>query len=399
MHSETALDRTRTAPPRLPWAALAALTAAAFGTVTVELMPSGLLPEIGRDFGVDPGAVGALVGAWAITVAVTALPLVRLTARIPRVRLLGGAAAVVAVVALLTAWAPAYDWLVAGRVLSAAAHGVFWAVLVPTVAGLVPAERLGRALSFVLAGPTLAGLVGLPAVAALASAIGWRAVSGFLAILLAAAVLGVHHTLRSVTTRTAPSEGPARFDRSAVPVGLLALAGGLVLVGHFAAFTYVTALVVRLGGLGSGAVPAVLLLFGAAGAVGVALAGPLADRVPRAALVGTALGVAFGLLLLMLGSGRSAIFCLGVGVWGVAVGAFPPILQAAVLRASSVRFRPLAGGVLVVVLNAGIALGAWAGGALLGGGVAQLALAALLAAGAGALALAGALTADRGGTS
>lgn len=379
----TALPTT----PRRPGPSLAVLTVATLATVTAELLPSALLPAMSRDLGVSEAAVGGLVSAWAVTIAVLGVPLVRATLRVPRTLLLTAALAATAPATLVTALAPDLTVALVGRVLAATAHGLFWALVVTTVASLVEPARLGRALAVVLSGPTLAGLAALPAAALLADLVGWRAVVAGLSVLLALAALLLRLVLPRDTGTPAPGPAGTR-DRSAVAVLAVAAAGGLVLVGHFSAFTYVTALVTGLGGVDGSAVPALLLVFGLAGGVGVVVSGAASDRFPAAAPAAAAGLVALGLGVLRLGEGRPVVFAVGTAVWGLAVGAFPPVLQAHVLRLSSPAFRPLAGGVLITVLNLGIAAGATLGGVALGFGGTTLAAAALVAAAAGAAVLA-----------
>lgn len=367
---------------------LLALTAATFWTVTAELLPSGLLPSMSRDLGVSEGAIGALVSAWAVTIAVVGIPLVRLTLRVPRTVLLTASLAVTAPANLLTALAPDFTVALVGRVLAATAHGLFWALVVSYVASLVDPARLGRALSIVLAGPALAGLVGLPAAAFVAEHAGWRVVFAGLSVFLTLTALGLWFVLPRRSGAPGAQEPAGTWDHSARGVVFVAIAGALVLIGHFAAFTYITTLVTGFGGLDSGAIPGVLLILGVTGGLGVAASGFASDRFPRTAVIVIAATLAAGLTLLRLSDGSPAVFIAGVIVWGSAAGAFPPILQAHVLRASTPSFRPLAGSIVIAVLNLGIAAGATLGGLTLGLGQATLTLTALTAAAAGALLLA-----------
>ena len=388
MTEEGTVPPNMTRTTRLIWPVLAVLTAATFWTVTLEMLPSGLLPSMSRDLGVGEGAIGVLVSAWAITIAVASVPLVRMTLRVPRTVLLTVTLAATAPANLLTALAPDYAFALIGRVLAATAHGLFWAVVVSYVASIVEPERVGRALSIVLAGPALAGLVGLPAAALIAENSGWRAVfmglSGILA--LTACALWIILPRRPAFARAQEIGGV--WDRSARGVVFVALAGGLVLVGHFAVFTYITALTMRLGGLGSDAIPVVLLVLGVTGGLGVAASGVASDRFPRAAIVIAAATIAVGLILLALGDGRPIVFLVGVTAWGFAIGAFPPILQARVLRVSSPSFRTLAGSIVVTVLNIGIAAGATLGGATLQRGPVVLVIAAMISVTVGTFGLA-----------
>jgi hypothetical protein len=73
---EVAIPRTAAtvAPasaPVFPWGGLLILAAAGFTAVTTELLPSGLLPQISRDLGVDESAVGSLTAAYAAVIVFT----------------------------------------------------------------------------------------------------------------------------------------------------------------------------------------------------------------------------------------------------------------------------------------------------------------------------------------
>lgn len=377
---------TSSAP--LPWAQLAVLTAATLWTVTAEMLPSGLLPAMSRDLGVSRGTTGLLVSAWAITIALTGIPLMRATLRLPRRLLLTAALAATAAANLVTALAPGFATALAGRIAAAAAHGLFWALVVAYVASLVDPRHLGRALSVVLSGPTAAGLIGLPAGTALAEVIGWRAVFAVLSVILAATALLVHAVLPA-PGGVAQDPGPARgrWDRSARDVLALSAAGALVLVGHFAAFTYVAPIITGVGGMPEDSLAVLLLAFGAASGLGVVAAGFASDRWPRTAVAAGAAAVAMGLGVLHAAGDDRQLFTVGVAVWGFAIGAFPPLFQARALSLSTPRFRPLSGSVVITSLNLGIALGAAAGGVLLHRGASAVVLAGMAAAAAGAAAL------------
>ncbi|MFD0760417.1 MFS transporter [Arthrobacter ulcerisalmonis] len=228
---------------------------------------------------------------------------------------------VIAAANLLTATASSLPLALTGRILAATAHGLFWALVVSYVASVITAERLGRALAIVLAGPTLAGLAGLPIAAALADVVGWRAIFIGLsvALVMTAAVLWL---ILPQVPSTMPAGGGG-WDRSASRVIAVAIAGGLVLVEHFAVFTYLTALVTQLGRLPGATIPLMLLVFGVSGAVGIAGSGFASDRYPRGAIVAAATLVTVGLAVLALSSGQPVVFIIGVAIWGIAVGAFP----------------------------------------------------------------------------
>ncbi|MFT4125379.1 MAG: hypothetical protein QM662_04020, partial [Gordonia sp. (in: high G+C Gram-positive bacteria)] len=97
--------------------------------------------------------------------------------------------------------------------------------------------------------------------------------------------------------------------------------------------------------------------------------------------------MALGLLIVWLGSGTKVAFVAGIGVWGFAIGALPPIFQARVMRLSTPAFRPLAGSVVVTALNVGVAAGAGLGAITLHHGQTTLIVSALIAAVTGVVVL------------
>ena len=381
----------RPAADRSPRWTIAALTAAAFASVSVELTPTGLLPAIAADLHVSVSAAGALVATWAVTLAATSIALVRATRRWPRERVVAVALLVCGGATLATAAAPTLAVAVAARVVGAAAHGVVWALLVPIVASLVPPERLGRAVSVVLAGPTAAAVLGVPAGTALGALLGWRWTLGLLACLTLPPAL-VLLRRRTPPQPAAPGIAPAgAWWREPAARAVLRTSGATaaLLAGHFAAATYVAVLVVEGAGLPPGAVPAVLLVSGLGGVAGLALAGPLSDRRPASALPLTAVAFAAGLAALALLGTHPVVAYAVVAAWGLLIGLLPPVFQTRVTRLAPPELRDTAGAVAVTALNVGIAAGSALGGvALARAGVGGLVLLAAGCAAAGAALLA-----------
>jgi predicted MFS family arabinose efflux permease len=390
MACDTTSAPVRTTAPAsaLPRWTLAALTAAAFASVTIELSPTGLLPAIAADLSVSTSAAGSLVATWAVTLAATSLALVRATRRLPRQRVIAVALLVCGATTLATAAAPTLAVAVAARVVGAAAHGLVWALLVPHVAALVPAERLGRAVATVLAGPTAAGVLGVPAAAVLGGLLGWRWTLVVLALVtLPPALLLLPGRAGGAAE---PGHGGSAWwrDPSAGPVLRAAAGTAALLAGHFAAATFVAVLVTDGAGLPASAVPAVLLVFGLAGIPGLAVAGPLSDRWPTTALPVTAVAFAAGLGALLLLRAHPVVAFAVVAVWGVLIGLLPPVFQTRVTRLAAPAVRDAAGAVAVTALNVGIAAGAALGGLVLArSGPTGLVLAATAVATAGALVL------------
>ena len=94
---------------------LAVLATAAFVYVTAEMVPVGALPDIAADLRVNEAVVGTLLASYALVAAVTAVPLVRLTAHWPRRRTLMLTLVCLTVSQLISAMAPnSMCWPAAG---------------------------------------------------------------------------------------------------------------------------------------------------------------------------------------------------------------------------------------------------------------------------------------------
>lgn len=388
----TTNESTAGIPPNaaaLPWPRLLALACAAFATVTMEMLPSGLLPQIGRGLGVDPAVVGMLVTAWALTIVVTGIPLVRITRKARRARLIPAALGVVAAAGAATAFAPTFETALLGRVIAAAGHGVLVAVIVVYVADIVAPERIGRAMAIVLAGPTIAGFVGLPLGTALADVVGWRAIFAGASVVLAVIAVALVPLLADTgeSVGTADRASAARWDRSAIPSVGTAVAGALVLVGHFVVFTYVSLVVTDVAQYEPTGLAWFLALFGAAGAVGLVLSAWLSDRWPRATLPAVALAMLAAFALVTIAPTTPAVFVTAIVVWGTAIGLLPPVFQVRVVRLASAQFRSLAGAVVITLLNLGVAAGAALGSLVAGSGTDALAPVAMAVTAVGTIGL------------
>ena len=107
----------------------------------------------------------------------------------------------------------------------------------------------------------------------------------------------------------------------------------VMVIGHYAAFTFFARIVRADGGLGGSGVGLVLLVYGGAGVLGVLLSGALAGRGLRTAMVGGCLMVTLALLGLDFVHGSLAVTLIATAAWGLAFTALPVAWQTAVLRA------------------------------------------------------------------
>src|SRR3984957_10979709 len=165
------------------------LSLSAFAAVTTEMSPVGLLPAIGHAFGVAESTAGLLVSLYAVLVAALAVPLTLATRRVPGKRLLLIALGSYTVSNVISALAPSFALLAAGRAVGGVTHALFFSVFIGYVTRLVPPAQTGRALAIASGGASAGFVLGVPLTTALGNAAGWRA--AFVALAALTAVAGV----------------------------------------------------------------------------------------------------------------------------------------------------------------------------------------------------------------
>ncbi|MFF2275956.1 MFS transporter [Agromyces sp. NPDC058126] len=356
------------APP-FPWLGLTVLASAVFLSVTIEMLPTGLLPDMSRELGVGEPLIGLLVTVFAATVVVLTVPLAALTRRVGRRRLIVITLVLLAVSCVLSAIAPNYPTVVATRVLGGAAHGLFWAVVGAYAGHLVPKEQLARAVSISVAGGSAAFVLGVPLSTALGQALGWRfafAAMGGLTLLGAVLVWRFLPPVRHHAGEADAAPVRVRKDPTFVPVIVVCLITAVTMIGMYTFYTYIAPYMTDVMGLPSSAISPMLLAYGIAGAVGLVLAGAVLGRRPTVglvvAMVATGLGAAGLAAFPEVPVASIASFLL----FGTAFGALPTMLNTRLLHSASAKIRDAAASFYTTAFNTGIGGGALLGAALYG---------------------------------
>ena len=364
----SAIPATETA--RFPYAAMLVLATIAFTAITTELLPSGLLPQISAGLNVSEPVAGYLAAAYAAVIVVTVVPAARLLVRVPRHALLVG---LVLTFALSNAWvglAPDFTSAMIARLVGGLAHGLLWTTMAPFVARVVPAAKVGKALAIVFSGNSLGLAIGAPVGTALGGFFGWRAA------FLAMAGFGVVLTVLAffLLPRVHRISGAARPSlRKAIGqpgVKAVAVAWPLLVLAHFALFTYI-APYIREAGLPDYAISLSLTVLGASGLLGIWIAGLTVDSRPRRSLLITTAAIAASMFLLPLAVGNLVLALILMTVWGAGLGAIGIYNQSAILRAGG-QYQEAANGLTVLTIQVGITIGALYGSAALVAGGALL---------------------------
>jgi DHA1 family inner membrane transport protein len=269
---------TRPAAPRRATLALLALAVGGFTIGTTEFASMGLVPDIASDLDVSIPATGHVITAYALGVVVGAPLLTALAARLPRKALLIWLMAGYTVANLGSALAPSFDWLLVARFVAGLPHGALFGVGAVVGTAVVGPERRGRAVATMMAGLTIANVVGVPLSTFVGQQLGWR---------LAFVVVGGLGTLtllglaRFVPHVEAVAGASVRGELGALRNGKLwvtVLAAAVGFGGLFAVYTYVAPTVTTVTGLSEDLVPVVLAVFGVGMTVGTLLGGRLVDR-------------------------------------------------------------------------------------------------------------------------
>lgn len=351
-----------------PWLALLMLSASVFLSISSEMIPTGLLPEMSESLGVTEAQIGLLVSIFAFTVVVTSAPLSALLIRVPRHLLMVTILAVLGVSNLLTALAPSYELVLATRVLGGLSHGLFWALVPAYSAHLVSKEHLGRAVSVTLAGGTLALVLGVPLGTALGQAIGWRWAFGAIATALIIGALAVWRWLPAVERDLKPADAHAaraRIDPSVVAVAVVCVTVAILMIGNYALYTYIAPFLIDGVGIAPSLLSVVLFVYGGAGAVGLVLAGTVfARRTTLGLVLGLTLAAA-SVAVVAVVTEQLVVALVAVVLWGVTFGLVPTLMQTQLLHAASARIRDTASAFYTTAFNIGIGGGALVGAILL----------------------------------
>ena len=346
--------------------ALLALTISAFAIGTTEFVIVGLLPTVAADLQIGLPSAGLLVSLYALGVAVGAPVLTALTGKLPRKALLLGLMALFTLGNLLAWQAPGYTTLVAARILTGLAHGVFFSIGSTIATGLVPKDKAASAIAIMFTGLTVALVTGVPLGTFIGQHFGWRetflAVSALGALALVVSFVFVPTTIR----HTAPASIAQQLKVLAQPRLLLVYVTTAVgYGGTFIPFTFL-APILQQSGFGAGAVGWVMLVYGVSVAVGNIWGGKLADRKgPIAALKLIFALLAAVLFVFHFTAPHPWLSVATVLLWGAVAFGNVPGLQVYVVRQAE-RHTPhavdVASGLNIAAFNVGIAFAAWAGG-------------------------------------
>lgn len=347
--------------------ALWALTLSAFAIGTTEFVIVGLIPTIASSLAVSVPSAGLLVSLYALGVAVGAPVLTALTGRVPRKQLLLGLMALFTIGNLVAWMAPNYASLMAARVLTGLAHGVFFSIGSTIATGLVAKDKAASAIALMFSGLTVALVTGVPLGTFIGQHLGWQATFLAVSALGVIAFVGCAILIPSTIASSKPASLLTQMAVLKKPRLLLVYAmTAMGYGGSFIAFTYLAPILQDISGFSANSVGLVMLVYGVSVTFGNIWGGRLADKNgPVAALQIVFALLALVLLVLTFTAHNKWLALLTVLAWGaVAFGNVPGLQVYVVQRAEqdAPQAIDVASGLNIAAFNVGIAFGAWAGG-------------------------------------
>ena len=256
------------------WLALLTVAITAFALVTSEFLPIGVLNSISTDLHVSVGTAGLMITLPGIMAALAAPLLPVLVKNLDRRYLLLALAATMVIANAITAIAPNFEILLISRFILGFAIGGFWATAIALSGRLAPRHLpIAKATATVMAGVTLATVLGVPIGTWLSDAYGWRtsfaitAVIGFIVLLLGVKFIPSLKPESAIHFKDLPAL--LRINKARQGLIIILLIG----LAHFSSFSYLTPFFKNSAGFDNATISSLLLLFGVAGVFGNAFAG------------------------------------------------------------------------------------------------------------------------------
>jgi DHA1 family inner membrane transport protein len=348
---------------------IAGLFLSAFSICTAEFIVAGLLPAIAAELDVDISTAGLLITGYALCVAIISPIIALLTGRVPRRSLLVAVLVFFVAGNISCAMAPSYWMLLGSRMLVAGCHGLFFGVAFALALSAAPNERQTQAVSLIIAGVSMASVLGVPIGAAIGQAFGWRTTFWVIAAAGAAAAIAVAVLVpgRSDQRETKSNIGSDIRSALRVPVVLGYGALAFFIMGALGLYTYLVPLLTAVSGVRGDHIPLVLFGMGFCGVFGNLIGGWLGDKRPFATMIGVL--TSFAIAIFALGFFATSTWIavvLILACWFVGY-AFPAPIQARILKDAS-DAPTLASTLSSTATHLGIAAGAALGAVALDAG-------------------------------
>ncbi|OQP57057.1 MFS transporter [Niastella vici] len=338
----------------------------AFGIITTEFGIIGIMPAIAKHFGISIDTAGWLLSGFALTIALTGPFTVLLTSKINRKWMMSLVLFIFVLSNMLSAVAPSFTVLMIARILPAFLHPVFWAVATVAAAKQVEPKDAPKAVSVVLAGLSVATVLGVPLTTYVSELINWKAsfwVSGVIN-LIAFAALSAFVPSMPVTEKQSVKSQLVILRKGQMWVNLVATM--IMIAGIFATYSYLAEYLGKISSMNGKQISIMLLLFGTTGIAGNWVTGlALSKNVMLTTRFFLLSLIAVHVMAYLFG-GLFVPMASIVGIWGfIHTGGF--LIGQTRSTSEAPEAPELAASLMVSFGNAGVTLGTFLGGIIIAG--------------------------------
>ena len=333
----------------------------AFVINTTEFVPVALLSDIAKDFSITTAETGWMLTLYAWVVAAMSLPLMLLTSRLERKRLLLALFVVFIASHALSVFAWSFQVLLISRVGIAFSHAIFWAITAAITLRVAPEGKRALALSILATGTSLALVLGVPIGRILGQWFGWR--TTFAGIGIIAFIVFV---LQAKLLPNLPSMFDGSFKK--LPELLknpllvcLYLFCFVVFTADYAAYSYIEPFMNRVGSLSENSVTFILLLFGCAGLIGSYIFSRWSDTSTVIMMLVSTILILVSMLLMLWTVTSIWWFSIITVIWGTAMLLLMLTIQSKVIEID-INAQDMVMAMFSAVINLGIGMGALLGG-------------------------------------
>lgn len=346
---------------------LFALALGTFALGIAEFLMMGILSNIAASMHVSVTQAGHFISAYATGVCFGA-PALLFARKLPLKKLMAILAAVITIGNLGAALAPSYWTFLAARFVSGLPHGAYFGVGAIVARKLAAPGREVSAVSLMIAGMTVATLLGVPAGTFIANNFHWR-VAFFI---VAAAGLCTYFAIKLLVRDVGKLpdmgfKGQFKFLTTLPPWLIF---GGVIMgqTGIYCWYSYIDPALLHVSGFSPAVMPWLMALAGFGMFAGNLIAGKLSDRFKPSAVAAWVMGAAVPVLVLFHFLAPVHIAAIALLMLGTAslFGSGSP-LQSSIVGYSK-GGEMLGAACIQVAYNAGNAIAAYIGGLAINAG-------------------------------
>lgn len=351
---------------------LFALAMGTFSLGIAEFLMMGILSDIASTMDVTVSEAGHFISAYALGVCVGA-PALLFARRIPLKHIMLILAAIIAIGNLGAAVSPGYHTFFLSRFISGLPHGAYFGVGAIVARRLADKDHQVSAVAYMIAGMTVATLVGVPLGTLITNTVTWRVAFLFVGVMGIATIIAIKMWVPDVKgIEDKGFKGQFQFLRTLPPWLIF---GGVLFgqIGIYCWYSYIDPQLTHVTGFTQSDLTWLMVLAGFGMFAGNILAGKLSDRYKPSWIAAWVQASAIPVLLLFFFLASFKVPAVLLMMLGTAAlfGSSSP-LQSSIVGYS--RGGELLGGACIqIAYNAGNAIAAWIGSGVIAHGFGYMA--------------------------